>query len=196
MAPVHTMNGEPIAWHVLREIGIPGDSYDLCRCGRSADKPFCDGSHARAPWMDAETADRAPMEMRAGRSGGADAVLLDDETLCAHAGFCGTRTTNVWELIEEGSPEARERAKGMVWMCPSGRLRYDAPPGSPAEPDVAAEIAVVPGGPLWVRGGIHVVSADGTPWPAQERRTLCRCGASTNKPFCDGRHAEIGFDER
>ncbi len=50
-------------------------------------------------------------------------------------------------------------------------------------------------GPLWVRGGIPVVSADGTPYEVRNRVTLCRCGASQNKPFCDGSHASIGFTD-
>ena len=41
-------------------------------------------------------------------------------------------------------------------------------------------------GPLWVRGGIPVMSADGKPYAIRNRVTLCRCGKSGNKPFCDG----------
>jgi hypothetical protein len=48
-------------------------------------------------------------------------------------------------------------------------------------------------GPIWVRGGIPVESADGTPYEVRNRLTLCRCGASNNKPFCDGTHASTGF---
>ena len=64
------------------------------------------------------------------------------------------------------------------------------------EPALDSEIAIVPGGPLWVGGGVSVESADGTPWEVQNRRTLCRCGASNNKPFCDGAHSDLHFDER
>jgi hypothetical protein len=48
-------------------------------------------------------------------------------------------------------------------------------------------------GPLWLRGGIPVVSADGTPYEVRNRQTLCRCGGSANKPFCDGTHITIKF---
>ena len=50
--------------------------------------------------------------------------------------------------------------------------------------------------PLWVRGGVQIVSADGGVYEVRSRVTLCRCGASSNKPFCDGSHASIGFDDR
>jgi CDGSH-type Zn-finger protein len=48
-------------------------------------------------------------------------------------------------------------------------------------------------GPLWLRGGIAVISSDGYQYEVRNRVTLCRCGASQNKPFCDGTHAAIGF---
>jgi len=43
-------------------------------------------------------------------------------------------------------------------------------------------------GPFWVRGGIPVYSADGKLYQVRNRMTLCRCGKSTNKPFCDSSH--------
>ena len=48
-------------------------------------------------------------------------------------------------------------------------------------------------GPLWLRGGIPVISADGFAYEVRNRMTLCRCGASANKPFCDGSHFKVGF---
>ncbi len=51
-------------------------------------------------------------------------------------------------------------------------------------------------GALWVRGGIPVVSADGTPYEVRNRVTLCRWGQSKNKPFCDGSHIATGFTDR
>jgi CDGSH-type Zn-finger protein len=48
-------------------------------------------------------------------------------------------------------------------------------------------------GPLWVMGGIRIESSDGTPYEVRNRVALCRCGASVNKPFCNGSHASIRF---
>lgn len=48
-------------------------------------------------------------------------------------------------------------------------------------------------GPLWVRGGIPVESSDGATYEVRNRVTLCRCGRSSNKPFCDGTHKGVGF---
>jgi CDGSH-type Zn-finger protein len=68
--------------------------------------------------------------------------------------------------------------------------------GNDLEPALDPEVAVIPGGPLWVRGGIAITSADGTQWEVRNRVALCRCGASKNKPFCDRSHETIHFDER
>ena len=84
--------------------------------------------------------------------------------------------------------------------CPSGRLVvWDRATDEPFEPDLEPSIGLIEdpsvgvSGPLWVRGGIPVVSAEGVEYEPRNRMTLCRCGASRNKPFCDGTHAAIGF---
>lgn len=57
------------------------------------------------------------------------------------------------------------------------------------------KITVLKNGPLKVEGGADVCWADGTPIPSEKSTIfLCRCGASTNKPFCDGAHSRMGFE--
>ena len=124
-------------------------------------------------------------------------VLADDRSLCIMAGFCHTRTTSVWDLFQEDTPARRQVMRQMVENCPSGRIvLLRSADGSVDESALAPEIAVLPGGPLWVRGNLQVIGADGREWEARNRVTLCRCGASNNKPFCDAAHAKIHFDER
>jgi CDGSH-type Zn-finger protein len=53
----------------------------------------------------------------------------------------------------------------------------------------------VDNGPLWVRGGVSVEAADGFEYEVRNRVTLCRCGQSNNKPFCDGSHWDVGFKD-
>jgi len=78
--------------------------------------------------------------------------------------------------------------------CPSGRLAAWDKDGKPIEPDFEPSIGVVEDvqagkmGPLWVRGGIPIEAEDGTTYETRNRVTLCRCGKSLNKPFCDSRH--------
>ena len=79
----------------------------------------------------------------------------------------------------------------MVEKCPSGALtfRFD---GDDVEPLLPEAIAVTDDGPLWVTGGIPVEVA-GASLETRNRVTLCRCGASANKPLCDGTHKDVGF---
>jgi hypothetical protein len=73
--------------------------------------------------------------------------------------------------------------------------------GKPIEPHFEKSITVLedPGrecsGPLWVKGGIPIQSADGSEYEVRNRVTLCRCGKSSNKPFCDGTHISIHFKD-
>lgn len=193
-AKVETDHGEPVDWEPFVPLDVT-ESYELCRCGRSASKPFCDGSHEAAPWDAAETADRRPMADRARTIVGDDIVMLDDRTLCAGAGFCADRATSVWRMIRHAEdPTVRERVRRMVELCPSGALQHAPRIGAePVEPELAPSVAVVRDGPLWARGEVSIVGADGSTYEIRNRVALCRCGASNNKPFCDGTHREIGF---
>ena len=49
-------------------------------------------------------------------------------------------------------------------------------------------------GPLLVQGSVEVISGTGRTVQRFEKAALCRCGASANKPFCDGSHERVGFD--
>jgi hypothetical protein len=70
-----------------------------------------------------------------------------------------------------------------------------APEAEPVEPVFEPSIGVEPNASLWVRGGIPVVSEDGSPYEVRNRQTLCRCGRSGNKPFCDGTHRQHLFTD-
>ena len=54
-------------------------------------------------------------------------------------------------------------------------------------------IDIIKNGPLIVKGDVELKDSDGNSYPAEKRMALCRCGASTDKPFCDGTHSRIGF---
>ena len=54
-------------------------------------------------------------------------------------------------------------------------------------------IETVRNGPYIVKGEVELIDADGNKFPVEKRMALCRCGASTEKPFCDGTHSKIGF---
>jgi len=197
-APSKSVYGEPLDWDFVGvdEQAIPaGENYSLCRCGRSQNMPFCDDSHHQEPAFEgALTADQGTSAERREIYSGLGVIMTDDASLCANTGFCGTRLVNVWKMIERtADPEVRLRLQRMVANCPSGRLEASLPDGTPVEPEFTPSIAVVPDGPLWVRGGIPIETPDGFVYAVRNRVTLCRCGRSSNMPFCDGTHDEIGF---
>ena len=123
--------------------------------------------------------------------------MTDDHSFCTHAGFCGDRFTSVWQMVRHtDDPAIRERMQAMIDRCPSGTLAHAAAvEAANDEPMFETGIAVIKDGPLWVRGGIPVTSADGATYEVRNRMTLCRCGTSNNKPFCDGSHWECGFSD-
>jgi CDGSH-type Zn-finger protein len=122
--PVETEHGEPIAWSSGRPLPHP-DRYALCRCGGSANKPFCDGTHNRNRFDGTETADTGPIAARRKDLEGTGIVVHDDRSICTHAGFCADRVTNVWKMMRDsGDTQVRANIAAMVERCPSGALAY------------------------------------------------------------------------
>lgn len=194
--------GESVQW--TPGAVYPAQSrYLLCRCGQSGHKPFCDGTHAKVGFDGTETASRRPYLEQATRIQGPTMSLTDAEPLCAFARFCDPHG-KVWSLVQEKDPAAREDFTRQSCDCPSGRLvAWDNASGQPIEPKYEPSIVLIEdpaqgcSGPIGLRGGVQLVGADGFEYEVRNRMTLCRCGASKNKPFCDGTHASIGFsDER
>ena len=193
-AIVKTELGEPVAWDEGPEFETGDGTYLLCRCGRSSTKPFCDSTHETVPFDGTEAADRGPISERRQAWENEGVVLFDDTSLCTHAGFCKTVSTGVWEML--GNPAEHAEMQAMVHRCPSGRLAYAlAPDPDPVEPPLEPSVGVEPNASYWVRGDIPVVSEDGSPYEVRKRQTLCRCGRSRNKPFCDGTHERAGFSD-
>lgn len=194
-------NREGYSWDWEEGRGFEASAeYALCRSGQSAHKPFCDGTHAKIGFDGTETASRAPYTEQAKTFDGPTMVLRDAESLCAFARFCDPGG-KIWGLISktEGETE-RNLVTREAGHCPSGRLVVrDKKSGVIPEPKLPKSIGIVEdpalkvSGPLWVHGGIPVESEDGRRYEVRNRVTLCRCGASSNKPFCDGSHASIKF---
>jgi CDGSH-type Zn-finger protein len=170
--------------------------YALCRCGHSANKPFCDGTHKTVKFDGTETASREPYLNQTETIDGPTVSLTDAESLCAFARFCDPKG-RIWNLVEQtDDPEVRKIVEHEAAHCPAGRLVvWDKKTGKPIEPKFEPSLGLIEdtekkvSGPIWVRGGIPVVSADGKTYEIRNRLTLCRCGQSNNKPFCDGSHA-------
>jgi CDGSH-type Zn-finger protein len=172
------------------------DQYALCRCGRSSSKPFCDGTLVRAGFDGTEQAEDIPYLEQAVTYEGPGINLTDAEGYCAAARFCH-RGGGTWNLVgRSDEPDVKQMIIEESCDCPAGRLVAWEKDGRAHEPDLEPSIGLVEdaqkgkAGPLWVRGGIPVESAEGVAYETRNRVTLCRCGRSSNKPFCDGSHLD------
>jgi uncharacterized Fe-S cluster protein YjdI len=139
-------------------------------------------------------ADRSSYEKACKIFSGVGFDLLDRTRLCAVARFCDVGI-GAWELTQQSdNPENAEKAKQIASLCPSGRLTIRTKDGKELEADTEEKIFAVEDsaeghqGPLYVQGGIMLESADGNNYENRNRRTLCRCGESSNIPFCDASH--------
>jgi CDGSH-type Zn-finger protein len=171
-------------------------TYSLCRCGRSKNKPFCDGTHVKANFVGTETTSRESYLDRVKTIHGPAIDLTDVPELCSAARFCD-RAGGVWKLTRLSDDLMSKRtAIQEAKRCPSGRLVVWNKKGKPIEPKFEQSIVVVEdpqeemNGPIWVRGGVPIESADGSIYEIRNRVALCRCGKSLNKPFCDGSHCK------
>ena len=193
--------GDSWSWQKGRTLDTK-PAYKLCRCGHSKTKPFCDDTHKQIHFDGTETATREKYSKQAKVFDGPQLTLSDAEALCSSARFCHPHGM-IWSLVKNtDDPEVRELTIHEGTHCPSGRLvltRKET--GDEIESEFEPSIGVVddPGavcsGPLWVRGRVLVESEGGTPYEIRNRVTLCRCGASQNKPFCDGSHIEVKFED-
>lgn len=181
-----------------KKFEIKEDEVALCRCGNSKNAPFCDGSHVTSGFQGDETASFDPIRKRAEAIEGPNLTLLDNMKYCAFARFCDPHG-QVWNLVRRGDKESDKLAIKEACDCPAGRLIMLDEKGEEIEEKLPVSIAVLEdaglkiSGPLWLRGGIRVESEDGRSYEVRNRQTLCRCGASSNKPFCNGAHASTKF---
>jgi CDGSH-type Zn-finger protein len=193
---------ESLAWEHGDEI-VAEDEYYLCRCGHSSNKPFCDSTHEKVDFDGTETAGHQNYEDGAKLYSGPTMDMTDNPSLCSLARFCDARG-KAWSNVKRtDTEEGRDIVGSESMMCPSGRLvAIDKSTGEPStmEPDyedprigLIEDPAADCSGPLWVQGRVEISDADGKPYETRNRVTLCRCGQSSNKPFCDGTHMKTNW---
>lgn len=172
----------------------------LCRCGGSRNKPFCDATHGLKGFIGAESADKGPIVKRhtAYRATDGGITVFDDRSRCSHAGQCSKRLPQTFRAGSDPfvDPDSASIAEisSVVDDCPSGALTYRLS-GVRKAPEATSEASIVAlqDGPYLVRGNIELISAAGDQYEHLASQTLCRCGLSRNRPFCDGSHWYAGF---
>ncbi len=169
----------------------------VCRCGGSANKPFCDGTHARIGFS-GERLNDGSNDKRDNYTG-RKITIYDNRSICAHSGFCTDGLPSVFRLGEEPwiNPDAAEVEALIetIKKCPSGALSYSIDNVEFRDQDREPMVLVSRDGPHYVRGGIELKDVPRAEGASKEHYTLCRCGGSKNKPFCDGTHGYIKFKD-
>lgn len=122
--------------------------------------------------------------------------------LCIHAGTCFTELPKVFIPYErpwvnmDGAPT--EKIIETVKQCPSAALSYymnaEKASGSETNKEPEVTVSILKNGPVIVKGNIKMLDVDGNEIVTEGTTALCRCGASKNKPFCDGSHVQINFE--
>lgn len=177
------------------------ENYNLCRCGKSKNMPFCDGSHIHDNFNGKTKTSRKNFSDKAKKYYGENIILEDVEELCAFARFCHNSVGDVWNLTEFGeTKEEEEMAIKLACDCPAGRLvMHDKKTGIAIEPSFEDSIVILKDqerkcdGPIWVRGNVEIEDENGVVLEKRNRITLCRCGKSKNKPYCDAEHLNDQF---
>ncbi|ATX82612.1 putative Fe-S cluster protein YjdI [Mariprofundus ferrinatatus] len=119
-----------------------------------------------------------------------------DASRCIHSGKCVQGLPDVFRPDVKGQwiyPDAADvtALAQLIATCPSGALRYERKEGDNEQAPEANSVTVEANGPLHIRADF-TINGEGQDSP---RATLCRCGASKNKPWCDGAHNEAGFND-
>jgi len=173
------------------------DVIALCRCGASAKKPFCDGTHASINFADRKLTDGS-LDKR-DTYVGKQITVHDNRGICCHASYCADELESVFNADQEPwvNPDAAalQAITEVIKKCPSGALSYSIKGMEHREHDRPPGITVLKNGPYYVVGSIELTDVTWGEEASKEHYTLCRCGKSKNVPFCDGTHRNINFQD-
>jgi CDGSH-type Zn-finger protein/truncated hemoglobin YjbI len=179
----------------------------LCRCGHSASKPWCDGTHARVDFTGAKDPNR--VLDRRDTYDGLSITILDNRGICQHSGFCTDRVPVAFRVDADAfvapSGARLDEMIRAVRNCPSGALSL-AIDGIEDRAVVdwhgrrSPAVTITQDGPYRITGAIDLFGESGEPvarnaGSSLEHYALCRCGHSRNRPFCSGMHWFIGFQD-
>lgn len=182
----------------------------LCRCGASKNKPFCDGTHnvigfssANKTLEENDDIKKTAIKDKRRDYPGKEITVHDNRKICSHAAECVNNLSSVFKLGSRPwiNPDASKMNDiiDVVRRCPSGALSYSIDGVEYRDPEEQRNptVTVLKNGPYHITGGIELIGeniqfGEGA---SKEHYTLCRCGASENKPFCDGAHKSSKFND-
>lgn len=126
-----------------------------------------------------------------------EVTIVWQPALCIHSEKCYHGLPAVFDPNRrpwiQANAATAEAIIAQVRSCPSGALSIESGDKAAGSKEGAVRAEVLRDGPLLVQGSITVVDADGKATAREGATAFCRCGASKNKPYCDGSHKTIGF---
>ncbi|HRC32099.1 MAG TPA: (4Fe-4S)-binding protein [Bacteroidia bacterium] len=132
-----------------------------------------------------------------------EVTIVWQPTVCIHSAICWRGENGLPEVFNPAEkpwikPEGAntKRIIDQIKKCPSGALSYFMNEDKENNAEVTAEsiVEIAPNGPLLVYGNITVKDSEGNTTQKNKVTAFCRCGASSNKPYCDGTHRKINFE--
>lgn len=181
-------------YHDDKKIEAKNPTY-LCRCGESKNKPFCDGSHVKADFKsETEIKNEVLQEYK-----GKDITINFNRSICAGSGECVKGLKTVFKSGDSKNwihpdEDSNENIIKIISACPSGALSYTLEKKTHTDKRDKSKISVVKNGPY----SVESVSLEGFQIPTNfstSKYTLCRCGHSKNKPYCDYSHALVKWSD-
>ena len=167
----------------------------LCRCGKSKNKPFCDGSHVEAGFLSKRDISQELLQNYEGK----EITINFNRSICAGSGECVHRLSSVFKSGDGNNwifpdKDKSEKIIKTIKACPSGALSYSIKGKTDIDSRSEPKVSVVKNGPYRVEG----IKLEGRPIPtnfSETKYTLCRCGYSKNKPYCDYSHAQNRWND-
>ena len=130
-----------------------------------------------------------------------DLAVVWKPRLCIHSEICVKTLPQVYKPDEKPWIQAENASVdeliSQIEKCPSGALTYYRKNESEKKSEsmsTETKVEVMVNGPLLVYGDLEVTGSDGNVETKKRTTAFCRCGASSNKPYCDGEHNKIGFE--
>lgn len=156
----------------------------LCRCGGSQKQPFCDGTHSKINFDD-KNPEQNPKDLVHWQ--GQSIKTTFNPNICMHAGNCKPLKDLREKESSGGDAATVQEIVKVVNSCPSGAITFETSIENSSE-DVPGEVEIISGGEVRIKSDFETLNFkinDGQP---KNRATLCRCGLSRNKPYCDASH--------
>lgn len=175
-----------------------GKTTFLCRCGRSGNQPFCDGTHIKYNFTSQNDLEEEIIQVYNSKK----VTVTFNRSICAGSENCVKKFPNIYtsesekNWIHPDMGDLEEIIKS-VKECPSGALSYtlNSEDTCKLENCQKEKIDIIKKGPIRVRGPIDIKIEKWSSFANRTKFTLCRCGNSQNKPFCDYSHAKLKDSE-